>query len=159
MPYRTKIYVIFDGDNDIHYYRLLQAWDKNEDIDFEFNDAHELEQCRDSSKEETIKRSLRERLKATKIVLLLIGEHTKNLTKFVKWEVETAIDMELPIICVNLNGNNKMDDLAPQSWLEDYPCIYVPYEKDKIVRAIKSWPDSFIKHRNNGDTASYYYKD
>ena len=154
--YRTKIYVVFDGDTDMKYYRMLQAWDENDDIDFDFNDAHELSQSRDESKEESIKANLRNRLSKSKIVILLIGEHTKNLHKFVQWEIETAIKMELPIICVNLNGKNTKDDLSP-NWLNEYPCIYGPFSKKYITKALESWPNSFKKHRQNGDKNSYHY--
>lgn len=30
MAYRNKAYVCFDGDADIHYYRLMQAWHQND---------------------------------------------------------------------------------------------------------------------------------
>ncbi|NBS70289.1 molecular chaperone Tir, partial [bacterium] len=42
MPYRNKTYVCFDGDNDIRYYRLMQAWRDNERFDFNFYNAHDL---------------------------------------------------------------------------------------------------------------------
>ena len=44
MSYRNKTYVIFDG-NDIRYYRLMQAWKENDNIDFDFNDAHKFPCC------------------------------------------------------------------------------------------------------------------
>mgnify|MGYP000606112784 CR=1 FL=1 len=47
----------------------------------------------------------------SKVFVLLIGESTKNLTKFVKWEIELAIKKELPIICVNLNGKNYLNQI------------------------------------------------
>ena len=99
--YRNKIYVAFDGDNDISYYNLLKAWHENGN--FEFNDAHDLNTSKDSSKEESIKHNLSIRLKNSKIFIILIGEHTKYLTKFVKWEIEQAIKLNIPIIAVNLN--------------------------------------------------------
>ena len=36
MAYRNKVYVAFDGDNDMSYYNLLKAWNANENIDFTF---------------------------------------------------------------------------------------------------------------------------
>ena len=48
MPYRNKVYVAFDGDRDIHYYRLMKAWKQNDYTDFNFYDAHDLKQSRDS---------------------------------------------------------------------------------------------------------------
>jgi hypothetical protein len=62
MPYRNKVFVSFDGDTDIHYYRLMRAWKQNDHTPFNFYDAHDLTQARDTSIEESIKRSLSKRL-------------------------------------------------------------------------------------------------
>ena len=34
MPYKNKTFVCFDGDTDIHYYRLMRAWKENPKIPF-----------------------------------------------------------------------------------------------------------------------------
>ena len=92
MAYRNKTYVCFDADNDINYYYLMLAWKENERIAFDFQNAHEINNLRDGSSEETIKSKLRERLKNTKVFIVLIGEHTKNLYKYVRWEIEFAVE-------------------------------------------------------------------
>ena len=55
MPYRNKTFVSFDGDSDMSYYRLMQAWRQNDGIAFNFYDAHDLNTARDSSQEVSIK--------------------------------------------------------------------------------------------------------
>ena len=70
VSYRNKTYVAFASE-DINYYRLMEAWRDNENIDFNFYDAHDLYISRDTSKPETIKRNLRERLKNAKQIVLL----------------------------------------------------------------------------------------
>lgn len=62
MAYRNKTYIAFDGDNDMHYYRLMTAWSAHEGFNFDIYNAHDLNTARDSSQEECIKRQLRERL-------------------------------------------------------------------------------------------------
>ena len=90
MAYRNKTYLCFDGDNDIHYFYLMRAWRANQ-LDFfkglNFYDAHEINNARDSSKEESIKRQLLERLNNSYLFIVLIGKQTRYLTKFVrgKW--------------------------------------------------------------------------
>ena len=98
MAYRNKTYVAFDGDNDMWAYAYMKGWKQNDSSSFNFYDAHDLNTARDSSTEESIKRQLRERMNNSKVFVLLIGEHTKYLTKFVKWEVEQALKKDLPII-------------------------------------------------------------
>lgn len=104
MPYRNKVYVCFDGDNDIRYYWLMLAWKQNDNTSFSFFDAHDLNSALDTSLEETIKRKLRERLRNAKTFVVLIGESTQYLYKFVRWEMEQALGLDLPIIGVNMNG-------------------------------------------------------
>lgn len=83
-------------------------------IDFDFYNAHDLNNLRDGSSEETIKTKLKERLKNTKQAIVLVGENTKNLYKFVRWEIDVAMSMDIPIIAVNLckaNGETKIHHL------------------------------------------------
>ena len=151
--YRNKIYVAFDGDNDISYYNLLKAWHENGN--FEFNDAHDLNTSKDSSKEESIKHNLSIRLKNSKIFIILIGEHTKYLTKFVKWEIEQAIKLNIPIIAVNLNKRRTKDDLFP-SILNTTSCLLIPFEKDDLQKAINIWPEYYKNNINSYDNKTYF---
>jgi len=158
MSYRNKTYIAFDGDNDMKYYNLLRAWSENDNIDFDFYNAHELTQVHDWAQTETIKRSLRERMNNSKLLILLIGEYTKRLTKFVEYEVETGMRQELPIICVNLNGSKEKDSLAPK-WMDEYPVLYIPFEKTIIKFAMEKWPEEFRQYLRRGNTGAFRYSD
>lgn len=158
MAYRNKAYVCFDGDTDIRYYRLMKAWHENENFDFAFYDAHDLMQARDSSSEETIKRSLRERLNNSREFIVLIGENTKNLTKFVRWEMEVALKLELPIIGVNLNGKNGQDFDRCPAIIRDELVVYVPYGPGPISYALKNWPEGYRQLKSQGIKGSRIYK-
>lgn len=158
MSYRNKTYIAFDGDHDMKYYDLMKAWNNNENIDFDFDNAHDLTQAHDWAMTDSIKRSLKLRIDNSKMMILLIGETTKRLTKFVEYEVETAMRQELPIICVNLDGSSRKDGYAP-TWMEDYPVLYVPFNREIISYAMKRWPDSFFTHYIGHEKGSYYYED
>ncbi len=67
MAYRNKTYVAFDGDTDMRSYNLMKAWKQNDNTDFNFHNAHDLKQSRDSSSEDSIKRSLRDRMNNSKV--------------------------------------------------------------------------------------------
>jgi hypothetical protein len=157
MAYRNKIYIAFDGDKDIHYYRLLTAWSSNDKFDFTFYNAHDLNSARDSSTEESIKRQLRERFQNSKLFVLLVGESTKYLYKFVQWEIETALKLELPIIVINLNKKRSRDENRCPAILRDALAIHISYEMNIIEYAIKNWPDSHLKHKKNNDISAYHY--
>lgn len=159
MAYRNKTYVCFDADTDIHYYRLMQAWCENESFNFAFHNAHDLNNLLPTSSEETIKRKLRERLQNTKIFVVLIGEHTRNLHRFVRWEMEQALKLEIPIIAVNLNKKRRMDNDRCPPIIRDELAIHIPFGPVIIQYALENWPASHKTHRQNGDTGAHYYLD
>ena len=86
MAYKNKTYVSFDADTDIKYYRLVCAWKQNENIPFNFYDAHDLNSNYDKS-ENSIKAVLMKRLRNSKAFVLLVGDHTRYLYKYVRWEI------------------------------------------------------------------------
>jgi nicotinic acid mononucleotide adenylyltransferase len=157
--YTNKTYVAFDADNDIRYYRLMQAWKKSDNTSFNFYDAHDLNNLLPSSSEETIKDKLSERLRNTKIFVLLVGDSTKNLYKFVRWEIEQAIKRKLPIIVVNLNGKRSRDsDLCP-AILSDELAIHISFNQKIIEYALNNWEASDANYRRDGKSGPYYYPD
>lgn len=158
MAYRNKTYVCFDGDTDMRYYNLMKAWKQNDNTDFNFYDAHDLNSARDTSLEQSIKNQLRERLKNTKIFVVLLGEHTKYLTKFVKWEMEQAISMKLPIIVVNLNQVREVDNDRFPSVLRNYPTINISFNEKIMQYALENWESGFLSHYRNNEMSPYYYK-
>ena len=150
-------FVSFDGDNDIRYYRLMQAWSANERFDFKFYDAHDINTARDSSAEATIKRRLRERLRSARVVVSLIGNRTRYLFKFVRWELEQALEQQIPIIGVNLNGCKSQDlDLCPPI-IRDELVVYVNFQPRIIQHSITNWPHSYSTLSQQGKRGPYYY--
>jgi nucleoside 2-deoxyribosyltransferase len=152
-------YACFDGDTDIHYYRLMTAWHENEKFDFTFINAHDITQARDTSTEESIKASLRKRLNASDILIVLVGERTKNLYKFVRWEIEVAIEKGMPIIAVNLNKAKSRDNDRCPAILRDALAIHVPFSSKIVNYAIKNWPQQHATYRKVGDTGAYHYNE
>lgn len=159
MPYRNKTFVSFDGDSDIHYYRLMQAWKQNDGFAFNFYDAHKLNTARDSSQEASIKTQLAERMRNTKVFVLLVGERTRYLQKFVRWEIEQAIHRDLPIIVVNLNGRRSMDEDRCPPVLRDKLAIHVSFNAAIMQHALDHWPASHRQYRQAQKTGPYYYKE
>ena len=155
MALRNKVYVAFDGDNDMQYYNLMKAWANNSSIDFDFHDAHEINFAHDWAQTESIKKQLHERLENSKLFILLIGESTSRLTRFVEYEVETAMRMRLPIICVNLNGSRIADQREPK-WFNNYPRVHVAFKEKIIKHAIENWPNDYYSRYGTGH---YYFAD
>lgn len=158
MGYRNKTYVCFDGDSDIHMYRLMQAWKANDNFDFNFYDAHDFNNIWFKSNEETIKRRLRERMNSAKVLVVLIGESTKYLYKYVRYEIQLAIDAGIPIIAVNLNKKNEIDDRLCPAIIRENLSIHIPFGQSELKRALEEWPSYHEEYKKNGDTRSYIYK-
>lgn len=152
MVYKTKMYVAFDGDKDMKYYNTLKMWSDNNRIDFSLNNAHDLKQARDTSLPESIKRSLRDRIRASKMMILIVGKETHHHTKFVKYEVEYAQSLKMPIILVVVNGG-----ILPRSWFANYPAIKVPFKLDRINFALAHWPKKLQEHLSNSDVGIWQY--
>lgn len=158
MVYRNKTYVAFDADTDMEYYRLLTAWSNNDNLHFEMFNAHDLNSARDSSLDESIKHQLAERMKNSKLFIILIGDKTKSNNGFVKWEIEHAKRLKLPIIAVNLNGSRHRDDLHHRS-LDSYPVLYVSFKMKIICYAMEYWPNSHKQYLESNENSAFYYSD
>jgi len=160
MPYRNKTYIAFDADSDIHYYRLMQAWKQNDNTDFNFYNAHELRRLLPTtSNEDSIKQALRERLKGTKIFVILIGEKTRYLYKFVRWEIEQALKLELPIIAVNLNKKRSIDSDRCPPILRDELAIHISFNAKILQYALERWEAKHKQLIGEGESGPYYYKE
>ncbi|MBA8907904.1 TIR domain-containing protein [Aminobacter ciceronei] len=156
MGYRNKTYVIFDGDNDMWAYAYMKGWKKNENIEFDFHDAHELNTITNLSGEENTKRKLRERLSTAKQAVVLIGESTKNLYRFVRWEIEMCHSLGLPIVAVNLNKKRRYDpDLCPPI-LRNADAVHVSFNAKIIKHALDDFCGNYGKFKGASD--NWYYK-
>lgn len=156
MAYKNKVYVSMDADNDLHYYYLMKAWKQNDNTEFNFYDAHDINNILDKS-EESIKRGLQERFRNTKVFVLLVGEHTRYLYKYVRWEIEEAIKRELPCIVVNLNGKRSLDTLRCPPIIRDELAVHISFNAKIMQHALEYWPAVYERKKKEGETGSYYY--
>ncbi len=159
MSYTNKTYIAFDADKDIHYYRLMQAWKQSDNHSFNFYDAHDLNNLMTWSSEETIKGKLRERLLNTKVFVILIGEQTRYLYQFVRWEIDQALKLNLPILCVNLNGKRSKDQDRCPPILKDELALHVSFNAKIIEKALTNWEQLHNDYRRQGKKGDFYYND
>jgi hypothetical protein len=155
MGYRNKTYVAFASE-DIGKYRLMEAWKANEHIDFDFFDAHDLFISRDTSKPETIKRNLRERLKNAKQVVLLGSKDGKRKgsdgLSFLAHEIEVIVEFNLPVVVANLDGDRLVDkNYIPDPLLNaDYYTVSVSYQPKVIMFALDNYAVTFAASDKKG---------
>ena len=149
----------FDGDNDIKYYRLMQAWTDNERFDFNFYNAHDLTTIRSWSGEESIKASLRERMRNSKMLVVLIGDKTRNCHTYVRWEIELAAKHGMPIIAVNLNGSRTVESDRCPAVLREKLSIHIPFREKAMTHALDKWPGLHDQFARTGELGPRQFTD
>jgi antiphage defense system Thoeris ThsB-like protein len=173
MAYRNGTYIAFhaEGTNvptetDFKYYNLIKAWAEKEDDDFSFVNSHEKTHAvRDTSMKATLQNRLKERLRESKNMLLIIGAKTRFDTDWVPFEISYAVDhCGLPIIAVypTIDGNRIIDPSAlrylwPRAFADRIDsghvhAIHIPYRKAAIKAAI----DQFHLNNMPGWPLTYY---
>ena len=90
--------------------------------------------------------------------MVLIGANTRYLIKFVKWEMEQALALRLPIIGVNLNGLRQQDPERCPPTIRHELAIHVSFNPAVMQHALENWPSSAESLRQQGKTGPYYYQ-
>lgn len=137
----------------------MKGWNALPTVPFDFADAHNLgPELTDRASEATVKRALRQRFSNAKNVVVLIGQKTRNLYRYVRWELDVALELGLPIIAVNLNGTRAMDyDLCPPIIRDEY-VVHIPFKLAIIKYALSHFPAQQAL-RLPGDRGPLHYPD
>jgi hypothetical protein len=97
-----KIFISFDYENDKHYKNLLIAWSKNPEFaDFYINDQSVSDPV-DSDRSAPIRRAISAKINDSTGLLCIVGEETSK-SRWVKWEIEKAIELGKRIIAVKVS--------------------------------------------------------
>ncbi|MGL5125159.1 MAG: TIR domain-containing protein [Fusobacteriaceae bacterium] len=167
MGNRTGIYVAFNGcgttdptKSDIKYYNLMKAWKENDGVTFTFPNSHErTSSVRDTSLDETLKATLKQRLNLSKSLLFIVTENTKYSSDIVKFEIEEAIKLNLPILLafvdydsissVTLTLINKLPSYLQKSMNDkNIVTISVPFKQEAIKNVIKYSVHNNLPNKN-----------
>lgn len=138
------------SSTDIHYYRLMLAWKANERIDFNFANC-QLAQEIDSENEAYIKRKCRERIEMAGTFAVLIGEDTRSKHKYVRWEMEVAIEKRCRIIGINLDQTRHVVARTCPPIIRNIGAIFVPFSPKIVAYALANY--------KMGVDDDYHYKD
>ncbi|MCD0448315.1 TIR domain-containing protein [Actinocorallia sp. API 0066] len=148
MAYRNKTYVAFASE-DIHCYRMMQAWRSNQHIEFNFFDAHDINTARDTSLDETIRRRLRERLINAKQSVVLVSDTTKSKSArsstFLAYEMEVIARLGIPVVFANLNGSRDVQHAKLPQQLAKVYSVSVSFQPKIIKYALDGYVENFAK--------------
>jgi hypothetical protein len=78
------------------------------------------------------------------------------LYKFVRWEIEIAQKLNLPIIVVNLNGLRQMDPDRCPAILRDCLAAHVEFKAKIIQHALDHFPDEYTRLQASTSGPRYY---
>jgi hypothetical protein len=130
---KPKVFVSYDHSEDVHYKRLLQAWDANPDFEFEF-DSRGANVPIESTDAAVIKQVLTRIMKEATHLLVLFGAKSA-MSKWMAWEINRAKqpDVKLRLAAVKLSKFN----LTPPSLLDAGTAWANSFERDRVVAALK----------------------
>lgn len=109
-----KTFVSFDFENDRQYKYILNSWDANQHIDFEFDDGSTREI--NSWNVDRVKAAITTKIKGADCLLAIIGKYSDNYHKdsqligFKNWqyfEISKAIELGKKVVAVKLDRNFK----------------------------------------------------
>ncbi|OPA94976.1 hypothetical protein BFW87_13030 [Pseudomonas fluorescens] len=138
------------SSTDIHYFRLMQAWKANERIDFNFVDC-QLSTEIYSNNEDYIKRRCRERINMAGTYAILIGQDTRSKHKYVRWEIEVALEKGCRIIGINIDKSRRVVESTCPPIIRNIGAIFVPFSPKIVAFALEDY-----KMNKNDD---YHYND
>ena len=158
MVNRTGTYFGFDGlgqtnptKSDFKYYAKVQSWAAGKNIDFQFVNSHEKASAvRDTSKRATLEASIKQRLQASKNMVVILSKDTRKSGSMLSFEIEKAVDTySLPLI-IAYTGCNSI--LEPKMLSNRWPnalqtrinngkanAIHIPFKKEAILEAIGTY--------------------
>jgi len=145
----NRVFVGFSSD-DKHYFDLMKAWKKNKNMDFDFINL-QLDKAIDSNNEKYIKGLIRNKITSSRTFIQIIGNNTKSKYKYVRWEAEVAIEKNCRLICVNINGDKKMNNSLTPPILKNKGAMFIPFN----ANIIKYTLDNF-QQKDNDD---WHWKD
>jgi hypothetical protein len=78
-------------------------------------------------------------MKNSKLFMVLIGEKTKNLFQFVRWEMDIALEMDIPIVAVYLNKSKTIDNKVCPPIIRKALVLHIPFKQVVMKWAIDNW--------------------
>ena len=138
------------SSTDIGCFRLMKAWKANTKFDFNFADF-QIEKAINSENEEYIKGLIRKRINMSGTFISLIGADTKSKHKFVRWEMEVALEKGCRIIGINLDGSRTMNPVTCPPIINNIGAIFIPFSPKIVAYTLENYQMK--------DAKNWVYKD
>lgn len=136
---KPKVFVSYDHSEDANYKRLLQAWDANDDFDFEF-DSRGPNVAIESTDAGVVKAALTKAMKTATHLLVLVGAKS-SASSWMNWEISRAkeSDIKLRLAAVKL----AKDNTTPSGLLNVGTSWATSFQRDRVVDALNSAKNTY----------------
>lgn len=136
---KKKVFVSFDYENDRRYKNLLEAWDKNTNFDFVFEDITSREINSDDISR--VKAALTTKIGSAIYTLAIIGKHANEKHEdsdligdinWINWEINKSKYEGNKIVGVKIDRSNESPDAIKNcgaSWA-------MSFTQESIIRAL-----------------------
>lgn len=139
---KQNVYVAFDGKNDFQEFKTFESWENESNYPYHFINGMEVALRLDKESDEQLKKKLSQLIDSCSTMIVLVTKTTKSFRRFVKWQIEYAIEKKIPIIVVNTNFIRSVDyDRCPTK-LKKALSLHIAYHHEVILYALENWPIS-----------------
>lgn len=129
---KHAVFISYDHSEDVHYKRLLEAWDANSSFDFQFEN-HSVRKPINSEFAPAIKAAITKKMKEASHLLVVVGEKS-HTSSWIKWEIDKAKELDLKIAAVKINSTYS----SPINLLGCGTSWATSFTKDKIIEALNN---------------------
>lgn len=136
---KKKVFVSFDYTNDKHYKFLLDAWDKNKNMDFVFEDCSSDEIH--TNKVSVVKAALARRINTTTYTLVIIGKEANKkhpdseeigYKNWINFEVAKSKQNKNKLVCVKIDKQYE----SPDEVLNSGASWAMSFTQEAIIKAL-----------------------
>lgn len=153
------IYLAFDGTNDLVPYKQILEWEFSSSGKYNFIDGLDLYKQLDKINDELLKSQVRERMELANICVLLITKTTKSFRRFIRWQIEYAINNNMPIIAINVNGIRSVDYDRVPTILKKNLAMHIAFQAKILEYALDNWPESHYQYKLKENKNSFKYSE
>lgn len=150
-----KIFVAFDGAEDLEVFKKLSEYKDSEGNNYEFYNCYDLKKKIDKEADDDIKEEIYQMIDKSDLAVIILSKKTKSMRKFISWQVMYLRNSEHPIVCLNLTPIRSVDfSILPAKLKRGNLALHIPMEEKVFELAVKNWPDmnnKFVQKKKNGN--------
>ena len=152
-----KIFVAYEGTTDLEFANEIKNWVDKEKNPYDLFDALDELKLIDKMDDDKLKMNMQNNMSSADLFVVVIGPKTKSFRKFVRWQVEYAVNSGKPVIAINLNGIRSVDFDRCPTFLKKNLSMHITAQNEIFEYALENWPQSHYQKFAKEDHKTYRY--